>query len=488
MGVDVIDVGRRGSGIAQRRAHRLDRPVAVGRRIGDAVRRQRIAVSCKLGVNVRAAASRGFPFLENQKSRAFTQDKPIARRIERPACRLRRIVVRRHCRQQAKAREADRADHRVESARKREIDTAATDQLQRRADRLSSRGAGRMHRRRIAVDAEAAREQRKSACRLAAAENHRIVRGLAPQELVRMHLAVGRGLKLDALEIRVGDAHHPGADRATPSRGCSGRRRDACVANRLLRGGERKKVRAVGELDLPSITVQDRIVETLDLGGDARRKTAGVEEADRRRAAPSRQHRAPCRGDIVADRRHQAEAGDRDATPGLAHEASPSANSTRAVATELAPNLRAQLDACERRVVVCELGADLDVLARRDERSHLDVGHLALRRGRQSAGREPAPRAVRLRESARPAGGSREKRDCAESDRRKTPPARGTLKRARRDLPGTCSSTGSPPAPRRESARAALPRCAAAPGAAEGPPARRSRRPAASGRGNARAR
>ena len=72
--------------------------------------------------------------------------------------------------------EADRADHRVEAAGQHAIDGAAADQLQRGADRLPARRARRVHRRRVAVDAVAAREQRQAGRRLAAAEHQRIVR------------------------------------------------------------------------------------------------------------------------------------------------------------------------------------------------------------------------------------------------------------------------------------------------------------------------
>ena len=129
--IQVVDVGGRGAGAPQRLPHRLDRAVAVGRRIGDAVARQRIAVAGQLGVDVRAAPARRMPFLEHQEARAFAQQEAVARRVERAARALRRVVVRRERRQQAEARDADRTDHRIEAAGQHVVDGAAADQLQR---------------------------------------------------------------------------------------------------------------------------------------------------------------------------------------------------------------------------------------------------------------------------------------------------------------------------------------------------------------------
>ena len=56
-------------------------------------------------------------------------------------------------------------------------------------------------------------------------------------------------------------------------------RPDPGVAQRLLGGGEREAVRAVGELE--ELAVVDRAVEVeaLHLGGDAHREAARVEQA-----------------------------------------------------------------------------------------------------------------------------------------------------------------------------------------------------------------
>src|SRR5215471_16347293 len=92
--VDVIDTLDRRAGIRERLPHRLDRPVAVGWRVGDAIARQRIAVAGKLGIYVRATPTRSLPFLEHEKAGAFTEQEAVARDIERAARALRSVVVR----------------------------------------------------------------------------------------------------------------------------------------------------------------------------------------------------------------------------------------------------------------------------------------------------------------------------------------------------------------------------------------------------------
>ena len=53
MGVEIVDVGKLRASICDGLAHCLDRPVAGGVRIGDAIAAQRVAVSCQLGVDSR---------------------------------------------------------------------------------------------------------------------------------------------------------------------------------------------------------------------------------------------------------------------------------------------------------------------------------------------------------------------------------------------------------------------------------------------------
>ena len=56
------------------------------------------------------------------------------------------------------------------------------------------------------------------------------------------------------------------------------------------------------------------IAEILDLRGDAHGKAARIEKTDGRAAAAAGEKRVPRRGDVVADRRDEADAGDGDAS------------------------------------------------------------------------------------------------------------------------------------------------------------------------------
>src|SRR6266567_2986416 len=94
-------------------------------------------------------------------------------------------------------------------------------------------------------------------------------------------------------------------------------------------------MRSVGKLEELPVRRQRVVGKALYLGGDARGETARVEKADRRRAAPAREHRGPRRRNVVANRRDQAQPGDRDAAFRCAHCSPFAANSTRAVATVL---------------------------------------------------------------------------------------------------------------------------------------------------------
>ena len=198
-------------------------------------------------------------------------------------------------RQQAEAREADRADHRVEAAGEHAVDVAAADQLQRRADRLPARRARRVHRRRVAADAEAARQQREPVGRLAAAERERIVgRGVGQQPARHRARRRQREWRMDCREIVEVDAHHAGADRASPALAVF-RRRARCPRRATPPRRPRARTRCerlanLRSLRCASISV---VVEALDLGGDARREAARVEQRDRRAAASARRAAPP---------------------------------------------------------------------------------------------------------------------------------------------------------------------------------------------------
>ena len=154
--------------------HRLDRAVAVRRRIGDAIAAQGISVAGKLGVNFRAAFHGGIPIFQNQKSRAFAEDKTVARQIERTARALRRFVVRRKRAEQAKTGQADGIEHRIVAADEHEIAQAAPHGLERGADGLTAGSARGVNGCGVAANPKMMREQSERGVRLAAAKRDRV--------------------------------------------------------------------------------------------------------------------------------------------------------------------------------------------------------------------------------------------------------------------------------------------------------------------------
>src|SRR4029450_2605292 len=104
-----------------------------------------------------------------------------------------------------------------------------------------------------------------------------------------------------------------GAHRAAPPTCGIGGRLHAGVVDRLGGGGERKAMRGIRESD--ELAVANGVVaKTFHFGGNAHRIAACVEYGDRSTAAAAGQERVPRRGDVVADRRDEADAGDRDAS------------------------------------------------------------------------------------------------------------------------------------------------------------------------------
>ena len=102
--VQVVHLLEPRAGVAERLAHRLDRPVARRMRVGDAVAPERVAVAGQLGVDPRAAPARRLPLLEDEEAGALAEHEAVARRVERAARALGRLVVRRDRAQQAEAR------------------------------------------------------------------------------------------------------------------------------------------------------------------------------------------------------------------------------------------------------------------------------------------------------------------------------------------------------------------------------------------------
>ena len=221
--------------------------------------------------------------------------------------------------EEAEARNADRADHRIEAAGERIVDRAAADQLERGAERLPARRARGVHRRRVAADVVQARQQRDTRGGLAAAEGHRIVRrGIAQHEPV-VDVAIGRAVIVRRGEIDVVARHHRGADGAAPARGRLLGRPDAGIDKCLLGGGEREPMRAVRELQRLAGAGTSSSSNPLTSAAMRTGKAARVEKRDGRPAAAAREQRVPGRRDVVADRRDEPDAGDCDASFRFVH-------------------------------------------------------------------------------------------------------------------------------------------------------------------------
>ena len=124
------------------------------------------------------SAPRGLPLFEHEKAGAFAQQEAVARRVEWTTGALRGLVVRGQSGEQAKARQADRIDHRVEAAGKCIVNGAAADQFHGGAHRLAAGRTCRVHRCGVAADAVAAKQQRKPGGREAAAKHSWIVRAI----------------------------------------------------------------------------------------------------------------------------------------------------------------------------------------------------------------------------------------------------------------------------------------------------------------------
>ena len=342
MRVQVVDLDRCCTGTPQRLPHGLDRTIAVGRRIGDAIAGKRIAIAGQFGVNVCAAPARRVPFLQHQEARAFAQQKAVAGDVERPARALRGIVVGRQRRQQAKAGDADGTDHRIVATREHVVDRSAPYQLQCRAQSLPAGCARRVYGRRVPANAMTAGNEGQARRAITAAEGQRIVGAVIGQQQVGMEFTIGGRVHLRCGQVREIHTHHAGAERASPARRIGPGGADAGVAQRLFRRRECKAMGSIGQLEELAIADMLTLVEALDLGRNVHRKAAGVESGNRRAATPATQDCVPRGGDVVADGCDQAQARDRDSfARGHGIAAAGATNSTRAVAMVLPSSSRA---------------------------------------------------------------------------------------------------------------------------------------------------
>ena len=230
--VDVVHRVGGHAGVGERLLHRLDRPVAVGRRVGDAIAAQRIAVAGQLGVDVRAASARGSHSSSTRKPAPSPSRKPLRVASNGRLARVRRVVVGRERAEQAEPGQPDRVEHRIETAGEHEIGPAAAHHLERRADGLSARGAGGVHRR---WRNRGCRKRRPSSARPALVWLRQKAIGSSAGDVVeqplRIELAVADAVvvhfssSLNGTPIMPAPTQSPSAPRSRRSDGC--RRRGA---------------------------------------------------------------------------------------------------------------------------------------------------------------------------------------------------------------------------------------------------------------------
>ena len=287
------------------------------------------------------------------------------------------------------------------------------------------------------------------------------------------------------------DAHHAGADRAAPARrrrrrvGRMPASRNACSAAASAKRCERLA-------NLSSLRSAPSAASSKPFTSAAMRVGKPLASKSVIGAAPLRP--ASSASHVVATSlptgvtRPMPVIATRRFVP--AHASSLPASSTPRGGDALAVDMRAERDlASTPSAGGAQLGGD--ARARwpgRDERAHLHVRH-ARRARRRRRGASASPRAASSHargRSAHRAAASPETPGGAENDRRRTAPSCGTVqRRAQPTSPGTRSTTStSRGAHAAKAARRRAARRAAARSARAAPPANRTRRPAASGRGS----
>ena len=136
MRVHIVQIPRPEARVAERGADRPDRPAAVRRLVGDAVRVARRSVARDLGEELHAALPRVLRLLEDEEAGALPHHEPVAARVERPAGRLGRRVLPGHDAQQTEELDLHGRDDALGAARERQVDRAATDRAVGLPDRL----------------------------------------------------------------------------------------------------------------------------------------------------------------------------------------------------------------------------------------------------------------------------------------------------------------------------------------------------------------
>src|SRR5204863_5827785 len=142
-----------------------------------------------------------FPFFQDKKTRAFTEDEAVASRVEGAAGTGRRLVVGRKRAQQTKSGQTDRVEHRIIAAGEHEIGEATPHHFERGAQGLAARSTGSVHGRGVTANPKMSSQQRQSSVCLTAAESDRIGRELAVEQTISVELVAGTTESVNGLQV-----------------------------------------------------------------------------------------------------------------------------------------------------------------------------------------------------------------------------------------------------------------------------------------------
>ena len=301
MRVEVADRGRIDPGVTQRCAHAARGAVAVLAGGGHVVGVGTGAEAGQLGVDARAASAGVLVLLQHQDAGAVAEHEAVAPGVPRARGALGFVVAGGHGLHRAEAAHRGRRGAALGATGDHHVGIAVLDHAHGHADGVVGGGAGR-HRREIgaleaADDAQLARQHVDDG---AGHVERRDLARPALQELGRLLLDAEDAAnartddRSDAVGIGLGD-----------------------FQARIVQGHERGRQSVVDER-LHLLRVLGRHegggIEIADLPGDAGGEAGGVEMGDRTDAGTAVDHTLPGAGQVVAQRRDRAHAGDDDAT------------------------------------------------------------------------------------------------------------------------------------------------------------------------------
>ena len=293
--VDIVDARRCYPRLLQRHRHRSDRAVRFFRLAGEVIRVGREAVADQLGVNRGAALPGAVEVFEDHDPRALAHDEPVTILVEGPAGLQRLVVPGRERAHRGEAADAHRGDRRLGAPRDHHVGIAATDDLERFADRVRGCGAGGTRRQvgpaRVEPDGDLAR------CEVDDGRRDEERRD-TPRAAFEKFLVFA----LDGLESA--DA---GGNVDADAIGPLTRHLESRIVDGELRGGERVLDEDVHLLDVFLVDELQRI-ERLDLARDTRRVLRRVETGNGSNPASPCAERVPVRLCSDGERGHQPDA------------------------------------------------------------------------------------------------------------------------------------------------------------------------------------